>query len=316
MAVLKNQREIRAIGVVTGPYRYKGDEYGMEHPHTRPVEWIDTEDHEIYEMNGGVNLTLATIYPLDRIPLQQFVTLLPEEESGDEPYVLIIDEINRGNISRIFGELITLIEEDKRRGAENEMTARLPYSREDFAVPKNLYLIGTMNTADRSIALLDVALRRRFEFEEMMPGVGVVREALTASTGADPETDFGKDEVQTVCEVFEELNRRMRVLLDRDHQIGHSYFMGAGSSDKLHAVIYRKVFPLLQEYFYNDQRRLKLLLGVYNGAIPRGFVESLDSEYRRVYGEDPLEDEAPWEFHFYPENELLEALRNTFLTYG
>lgn len=316
VAVLKNQREIRAIGVVTGPYSYKNDEYGSEYPHTRPVEWLDTEDHEIYDMNGGVNLTLATIYPLDRIPLQQFVTLLPEQENGEEPHVLIIDEINRGNISRIFGELITLIEEDKRRGTANEMIVRLPYSREDFAIPKNLYLVGTMNTADRSIALLDVALRRRFEFEEMMPSVEVIREHLPATVELDTDTDFGEDEVKLVCDVFEELNRRIRVLLDRDHQVGHSYFMAASSTSKLHSTIYRKVFPLLQEYFYNDQRRLKLLLGVYNGEMPQGFGESLVGEYREVYGEDPLEDEAPWEFHTYTEDELLEALRNTFLTAG
>ena len=314
VAVLKNQREIRAIGVVTGPYHYKRDEYGSEYPHTRPVEWLDTRNHEIYEMNHGVNLTLTTIYPLERIPLQQFVTLLPEQEKEEEPYVLIIDEINRGNISRIFGELITLVEEDKRRGAENEMIVRLPYSREDFAIPNNLYIIGTMNTADRSIALLDVALRRRFAFEEMMPDVEVVREALTASIEADPDTDFGEDEVELVCELFEELNRRIRVLLDRDHQVGHSYFMDAGSSARLHAVLYRKVFPLLQEYFYNDQRRLKLLLGVYESEVPTGFVESLDHEYKQVYGEDPLEDEAPWEFYHYQEDQLLAALRNTFLS--
>jgi len=316
VAVLKNQREIRAIGTVTGAYRYRGDDYGRDYPHTRPVEWLDQRNHDIYELNGGVNLTLSTIYKLKWVSLQDFVTLLPEEERSDAPYVLVIDEINRGNISRVFGELITLLEEDKRLGQPNEMMVRLPYSKDTFGVPANLHVIGTMNTADRSIALLDVALRRRFAFKEMMPDVEVIREHLSSAIEADPDVDFGKDEVQLICEVFEEMNRRIRVLVDRDHQIGHSYFMEATSTSRLHTVLYSKIFPLLQEYFYNDQRRLKLLLGACNPEVPKGFVYSLESEYRRVYGEDPLEDEAPWEFHEYAEHQLKEALRNTFLTTG
>lgn len=239
-----------------------------------------------------------------------------QEQSG-APYVLIIDEINRGNISRVFGELITLIEEDKRTGAPNEMTVSLPYSPQaTFSVPPNLYIIGTMNTADRSIALLDVALRRRFEFREMMPDVGVVRERLHAAIQGGHTTDFGEEEVQLVCDVFEELNRRISVLLDRDHQIGHSYFMETTSTDKLHAVLYGKIFPLLQEYFYNDQRKLRLLLGTREPAASKGFVCFMDQEYRRVYDEEPLEDEAPWEFHKYDAEELLTALRNTFVPHA
>ncbi len=316
VAVLKNQREIRAIGTVTGAYRYRGEDYGQDYPHTRPVKWLDRRDHDIYEMNGGVNLTLSTIYRLKWISLQDFVMLLPEKERSDDPHVLVIDEINRGNISRVFGELITLLEEDKRLGQPNEMSVRLPYSKDTFGVPPNLYVIGTMNTADRSIALLDVALRRRFAFKEMMPDVEVVRKHLLGAIEVDPDTDFGEDEVQLVCEVFEELNRRIRVLVDRDHQVGHSYFMEATSANRLHAVLYRKLFPLLQEYFYNDQRRLKLLLGACHPDAPTGFVHSLESEYRSVYGEDPLEDEAPWQFHEYPDDQLIEVLRNTFLTAG
>jgi len=313
IAVLKNQREIRAIGAVTGPYRYRGDDYGHDYPHTRPVQWLDQRDHDIYKMNGGKNLVQQTIYPLDRISLQKFVTLLPEEERSEEPHVLIIDEINRSNISRVFGELITLLEEDKRLGVPNEMKVRLPYSKEEFGVPPNLYVVGTMNTADRSIALLDVALRRRFAFEEMMPDVGVVRESLSAAIEADPETNLTVNDVELICNVFKEMNRRIRVLVDRDHQIGHSYFMEATSAKRLHDVLYGKIFPLLQEYFYNDQRRLKLLLGVYRSDVPKGFVVSLDDEYRRVYEEAPLEDEAPWEFHEYADHQLLDALRNTFV---
>jgi 5-methylcytosine-specific restriction endonuclease McrBC GTP-binding regulatory subunit McrB len=184
------------------------------------------------------------------------------------------------------------------------MTARLPYSQATLSVPPNLYIIGTMNTADRSIALLDVALRRRFEFKEMMPQVEVVRERLLGITNESPKPDFSGEQIHLICDAFEEMNRRISVLLDRNHQIGHSYFMEATSLFKLHAVLYKKIFPLLQEYFYNDQRKLKLLLGSYEPGAPKGFVVSKEDEYRRVYDEEPLEDEAPWEFHAYDVEEL------------
>jgi 5-methylcytosine-specific restriction endonuclease McrBC GTP-binding regulatory subunit McrB len=173
-----------------------------------------------------------------------------------------------------------------------------------------------MNTADRSIALLDVALRRRFEFKEMMPQVEVVRERLLGITNESPEPDFSGEQVHLICDVFVEINRRISVLLVRDHQIGHSYFMEATSEAKLHAVLYKKIFPLLQEYFYNDQRKLKLLLGSYEPGAPKGFVVSKEDEYRRVYEEEPLEDEAPWEFHTYDVEELPTALRDTFVRRG
>jgi len=313
VAVLKNQREIRAIGVVTGEYRYKGEEYNQEYPHIRPVEWLDQQTHDIYEMNGSTNLTLSTIYPLDRISLQDFVSLLPNHQGAEEPYVLIIDEINRGNVSRIFGELITLLESDKRREAANELSVRLPYSKRPFTVPPNLYVIGTMNTADRSIALLDVALRRRFEFEEMMPNVEVIRERFSATPAANTGTTLSAEQVDLICYVFEILNRRITVLLDRDHQIGHSYFLEATSIDRLHHVLYRRVFPLLQEYFYNDREKLRRLLGAYDPTAKKGFVASMGNEYKGVFGEEPLDEEMPWEIHRYRADELETALWNTFL---
>jgi 5-methylcytosine-specific restriction protein B len=311
VAVFRSRREIQAIGVVTGEYQYKGEGHDG-FPHTRPVEWLDRRVHDIYEMNGSTNLTRTTVYPLDRISLQDFVELLPEHQKTEEPYVLVIDEINRGNISRIFGELITLLEPDKRRGAPNELSVRLPYSQQHFAIPSNLYVIGTMNTADRSIALIDVALRRRFEFEEMMPNVGVIREILSDKAGENADTQLSADQVDLVCHAFEVLNRRITVRLDRDHQIGHSYFLDATSMARLHQALYGRVFPLLQEYFYNDWESLRLVLGEYDGGANRGFVASLEGEYDHVFGEDAPSYETPSAFHQYDPDELEEVLRNTF----
>lgn len=167
-------------------------------------------------------------------------------------YVLIIDEINRGNVSQIFGELITLLEDDKRLGTDNEITVNLPYSSamnrnaEPFGVPKNLYIIGTMNTADRSVEALDTALRRRFEFVEMMPDVTLL------------ENDEDK-------KILETINSRIVALKDREHQIGHSYFMNYDTNNRdecLKRIFKNKIVPLLQEYFYGDYKKIGLVLGV------------------------------------------------------
>ena len=152
-------------------------------------------------------------------------------------FVLIIDEINRGNISRIFGELITLIEEDKRDG---KLTVKLPYSQEDFTVPSNLYIIGTMNTADRSIALLDIALRRRFTFFRF-----------------DPRTELV--EFKKAREIMEKLNEEIVKSKGKDFQIGHSYFMKITNDEELETILKYKINPLLEEYFVNDPKRLEEL---------------------------------------------------------
>ena len=170
---------------------------------------------------------------------------LCEKAKKDESqnYVMIIDEINRGNVANIFGELISLIEDDKRLGASEELHAELPYSHTIFGVPKNVYIIGTMNTADRSVEALDSALRRRFTFKEMMPKSELV-----------PEENY-------VRNIFEIINQRIEVLKDREHQIGHSYFMDVENEDDLKDVFYDKIIPLLQEYFYGDYEKIQLVLG-------------------------------------------------------
>lgn len=177
-------------------------------------------------------------------------------EGKDKPYILIIDEINRGNIAKILGELITLIEPSKRIGKSERLQLTLPYSGESFGVPRNLYIVGTMNTADRSIALLDTALRRRFEFVEMMPDSEYLKDKKISDSGNTIELD----------RLLESMNNRIEFLLDREHTIGHSYFMGVESIEDLHEVFKNKIIPLLQEYFYDDYAKIIAVLND-NGMI-------------------------------------------------
>jgi 5-methylcytosine-specific restriction protein B len=174
------------------------------------------------------------------------------------PYVLVIDEINRGNISRIFGELITLIEDDKRHGASNALQVMLPSSREPFTVPPNLFLLGTMNTADKSLALLDVALRRRFEFEELAPDFEVCG-GLSSEMKA----------------VLTRINERIELRKDRDHRIGHAFFMGMNDEAGFNHAFRRKVVPLLQEYFFNDIDGARFVLGEESRKDGGGFLRPL-----------------------------------------
>lgn len=233
-----SNREIDAIGVVTGDYEYR--ENVSDFPRFRKVEWIVKNIREdIYQLNRNVVMTLSTVYKL-KISLEDALNLIhmcskEEITSSDEgkPVVLIIDEINRGNVSKIFGELITLLEKDKRIGGEHPLRVTLPYSGESFGVPSNVYIIGTMNTTDRSTGTLDYALRRRFSFVTLKADKDVIQ---------NPK---GR-------ELFEDVERFVRefqtgeIELD-DLMIGHSYFM-AGNDEELKLKIEYEVIPLLKEY--------------------------------------------------------------------
>ncbi|MTI71444.1 MAG: hypothetical protein FH751_14455 [Firmicutes bacterium] len=267
---LYNQKNIDGVGIVTGEYVY--DDELEEFKHTREVNWLVKGDIiDIYDKNRQTNLTQKTLYQLSRISSNDILELLRDRnlldgqiKSETKSYVLIIDEVNRGNISKIFGELITLIESNKRIGEPEELKVTLPYSKSSFGVPKNLYIIGTMNTADRSIALMDTALRRRFQFIEMMPE----SDLLTLEDNSDLII-----EGINIRKMLEKINERIEFLYDRDHMIGHSYFMDLLDTDKrnytqLCSIFKNKIIPLLQEYFYGDWEKIQIILGDhYNQLI-------------------------------------------------
>lgn len=219
-------------------------------------------------------------------------------------YIIIIDEINRGNVSKIFGELITLIEPSKRLGNEEALELTLPYSGEKFGVPKNVYIIGTMNTADRSITSLDTALRRRFEFVEMMPNSDLLNNVFICKDVENPneDEDYLGDDAKTegYAEILQNIlisiNKRIEFLLDREKTIGHAFFMSEAvkfnknnwikpdeyeedwyvlSISKLKKVFQNKIIPLLQEYFYNDYALINAVLND-NGMI---FEDKKDDKY-------------------------------------
>ena len=247
--------DIDGIGIITGDAVY--DEEKSSFRWSRTVEWLDSNySRNIKELNGNKFMDNDQLQCLKRVNIAELMKLVQKSDflENTEPYVFIIDEINRGNISKIFGELITLIEKTKRAGMREAASAILPYSGLEFSVPANVYILGTMNTADRSIALMDTALRRRFQFVEMMPEPQVLR-------------DIHADKVEDVdiAAILEKMNERITFLYDREHTIGHAFFTGLvgkeATIENLQSIFEKSVIPLLQEYFYEDYQKIQLVLG-------------------------------------------------------
>ena len=250
---------IKAIAQITGEYEYHNDRE-IRYCQFRNVNWLYNGDDIPVAKFYDKKLSQQAIYGFynkDKEGKDDYnssinTNVLNEIITGninsaeEKPYILIIDEINRGDVSKIFGELITLIEEDKRIGNKYQMKTTLPYSKESFGVPNNLYIIGTMNTADRSIALLDTALRRRFDFDEIMPRPellgGKVVEGINLQT------------------LLTKINERITNKYDRDHQIGHSYLMGVNTKEQLERAYKNRILPLLNEYFYNESKTVAEIL--------------------------------------------------------
>lgn len=259
---------IDAIGVVTGEYEWH-DEY-TEYKRLRKVNWIVKGIEEnIIKINNGIKLSSPTLYKL-KINLYDVIEL--EEKKN---HVFIIDEINRGNISKIFGELITLIEPTKRIGQTEGQKVRLPYSQKLFGVPNNVYLIGTMNTADRSIATIDTALRRRFNFKEMLPDAEVL--------------DGIYVEDVSIKDIFIKMNKRITVLFDREHTLGHAYFLhlkDAPTIETLANIFENSIIPLLQEYFYEDYEKIRMVLGDnQKDSEDKQFITIEENDYNDLFGD-------------------------------
>ena len=256
---------------------------------TIKVKWLLKDvSIDVKEINGNHYLPNFNLAAMSHMKVSDLLQLVESNggmgfKENVKPYVLIIDEINRGNISKIFGELITLIEDTKRAGAEEAMEAVLPYSGESFSVPNNVYILGTMNTADRSIALMDTALRRRFKFVEMMPNSEVL-ESLGAGT------ILIGDEKLNVAKMLDVINERIEYLFDREHTIGHAFFTKLAddpSIDTLADIFEKNVIPLLQEYFYEDYEKIQLVLGDNDKEDEYKFILDKKVELKQIFKGNP-----------------------------
>lgn len=299
VVVTDGNLKFRAIGEIIGDYQLKPHpDYSNSYAQVRPVKWLCQYSTSLSssELIDG-RFSQMTLYEL-KAPIlipEKLLTLVnatasqagSQSEAGATPSnkrVLIIDEINRGNVSRIFGELITLIEPSKRAGADEALTTTLPYSKRPFSVPDNLYLIGTMNTADRSLAGLDIALRRRFVFEEMPPRAELLDGVVIEDEGH--KVDVGR--------LLHTLNQRIEVLLDRDHCLGHAYFMPLKAAVKptmaqLASIFQHQILPLLQEYFFEDWQRIAWVLNEHRKNEPSTmFLHEPEFNIEALLGKVPV----------------------------
>jgi 5-methylcytosine-specific restriction enzyme B len=232
-------------------------------------------------INGGLNPYYSALITY----LRSIAEKLPDTKIDRQNFVLVIDEINRGNISKIFGELITLLELSKRYGSDEALALTLPYSGDTFKIPDNLYIIGTMNTADRSLAMMDTALRRRFEFIEMMPDPSVLDGCEVSDINLES--------------LLATLNARIEILYDREHTLGHAFFIPVknlidngdqeGALMELVSVFQNKILPLLQEYFFDDWHKIRLVLGDNQRASNQQLIEEIlltGSQLTHLFGDE------------------------------
>ena len=296
---INSKSSVEAIGVITEAYFFneKGVPTRPDFCHQIPVKWLAKDiSVDLKNLNDSKNFHIPTFWLLSRFNVNNTLSYLLEKGINLETvhrvkkagnYVLIIDEINRGNISKIFGELITLIEPSKRLGNDEALEVTLPYTGDKFSVPDNLYIIGTMNTADRSLAMMDTALRRRFDFIEMMPQPELFKGKLVKGINLE--------------QLLKTMNKRIEVLYDREHTLGHAFLipvLDALNSDnnaaekafsELKNTFKNKIIPLLEEYFFEDWNKIRLVLGDNrkdkDGLQQYIFVESKSEEYNHIFGE-------------------------------
>lgn len=276
-----SSKEIDAIGVITGDYRY--DDSLPAYKRIRPVHWLIKGKREnIVETNGGKEMVESTVYRLKSIHVEDVEAILEkygvfiEQEKDDKPYVMVIDELNRGNVSKVFGELITLLEADKRKGSKNEESVKLPYSKKSFHVPDNVYLIATMNTADRSLGSLDYAIRRRFAFIAERP-IGLEGDRFNAELFEKVSRLFVKNFDEYKASGWDATMRLLPAdtLCDEyrpeDVWIGHSYFLmqdEEGVDNSRERILY-ELIPLLEEY-------------VRDGVLTADTQEVIDELYKQA----------------------------------
>lgn len=277
--------KFRAVGEVTGNYVHlPRDEEGDDFAQSRSVRWLKVFNPSM-DCSAIMNkdFTQAALYNIGGhvIDRTKFAALLAANatdvlaQQGPQKRVLIIDEINRGNISRIFGELITLIEPSKRAGSDEALSVVLPYSKRSFRIPNNVYLIGTMNTSDRSLTGLDIALRRRFVFKEMPPRADLLEDAIVEGIS-----------IQSLLTV---MNQRIEALLDREHCLGHAYFLPLLEDDSvtcLARIFEHQILPLLKEYFFEDWERIGWVLNDHRKLLANRFVIPTENTVANLFGDD------------------------------